>query len=371
MEIYYDYKNLPPFTKSDFNLDNWKKEAPGVLELFRNEVYGKIPDEQSIKVSFRVAETKSGFMENRATRKIIEVSVKRNGMEFSFPFYLFLPNGADNKPVPVFLSLLNFSMSDGDPARHRISQFWPAEVLIGRGYGAAALFAHEVASDFDEGFTSKIYRLFPDYAEKRPPDTGGSITTWAWAMSRVIDYLTSDPCVNSKEIAIVGHSRGGKTSLWCGAQDTRVALVVSSCSGCSGTAITRGKTGERIGNITSRFPYWFCENYKKYANQEDTMPFDQHMLLALVAPRLLYISGRSYDSWCDPKAEYLSLKNASRVFNLYAKGDLSNIDMPAPEKGFVSANIGYHLKSGEHGMEEYDWERFINFADMHFNLLEN
>jgi cephalosporin-C deacetylase-like acetyl esterase len=185
-------------------------------------------------------------------------------------------------------------------------------------------------------------------------------------MSRAVDYLVSDPLINSNEIAIVGHSRGGKTSIWCGAQDPRVSLVISSCSGCSGAAITRGKTGERIKDITDNISYWFCANYRKYADSEDTMPFDQHMLLSLIAPRPLYLSERTLDSWCDPQAEFESLKQVSKIYKLYDKIDDLG-DMPGPEQGIISGNLGYHIKSGAHNMDEYDWERYLNFCDLHFH----
>ncbi len=185
-------------------------------------------------------------------------------------------------------------------------------------------------------------------------------------MSRAIDYLVTDPAINNKEIAVAGHSRGGKTSLWCGVQDSRVSLVISSCSGCSGAAITRGKTGEHIKDITERFPFWFCSNYRKYADKEEAMPFDQHLLLGLIAPRPLYLSEKSFDSWCDPRAEFESLKQGSRIYELYGNRSLVKETMPSPEQGIVLGNLGYHIKSGAHDMDEYDWERYLNFCDNHF-----
>jgi len=144
--------------------------------------------------------------------------------------------------------------------------------------------------------------------------------------------------------------------------------VISSCSGCSGAAITRGKTGEHIKDIVNGFPFWFSGNYKKYADNEDTMPFDQHLLLGLIAPRPLILSNRSADAWCDPRAEFESLKKVSEIYKLHGKtGDWEQ--MPGPEQGIISGNLSYHLKSGGHGMEEYDWERYLNFCDKHYRSL--
>jgi hypothetical protein len=174
--------------------------------------------------------------------------------------------------------------------------------------------------------------------------------------------------INGGEIAGAGHSRGGKTALWCGAQDARVSLVISSCSGCSGAAITRGKTGEHIKDITQAFPFWFCSNYQKYSDGEDAMPFDQHQLLALIAPRPLYISDKTFDSWCDPAKEFESLCQAGAVYKLYGKTEGLGETPPAPEQTIVSGSLGYHIKSGSHNMDEFDWERYLNFCGRHFHV---
>jgi dienelactone hydrolase len=306
-------------------------------------------------------------MNGRATRKIVEIIVKRKDREHIFPLYVFIPNGAEKKPVPVILTLDLRRLTDADPARAYLSASWPAEMIVARGYAAAAVRTHDIAPDYIENFTTKFHRLFPECVSDRPADAWGCISAWAWGMSRAIDYLVTDPSLNGKEIAITGLSRAGKTSLWCGAQDPRVAMVISAASGCSGAPITRGKAGEHIKDIAFNFPYWFCHNYKKYADNEDVMPFDQHFLLGLIAPRPLYLSERTLDSWIDPRAEYESLKQAAKVYKLYDKTiDLPDT-MPGPEEGIISGNLGFHMKSGEHNMEEYDWERYLDFCDRHFH----
>jgi len=360
-------QNLPPFTEGELSAKTWSEERRNeILHLFKSEVYGSIPDESSISVSSRVADVSSGFMNGRAVRKIIEIIARRKDREFIFPLYLFVPDGAEKNPAPVILTVVNRALADADPERRSLSPFWPAEMMIAHGYAAAVVITHEIAPDYKDNFTTRFHRLFPEYVKNRPPDAWGSITAWAWGMSRAIDYLVTDLAINGEEIATAGHSRGGKTSLWCGAQDQRVALVISSCSGCSGAAITRGKTGEHIKDITGRFPFWFCTNYGKYADNEENMPFDQHLLLGLIAPRLLYISNKSFDSWCDPQAEFESLKQASKIYEIYNRpSPLGN--MPEPETGVISGNLGYHLRSGSHNMDEYDWERYLNFCDLHFH----
>jgi hypothetical protein len=195
----------------------------------------------------------------------------------------------------------------------------------------------------------------------------GTITAWAWGMAKAVDYLYGDPLIRKDEIAVAGLSRRGKTALWCGVQNPRVALTVSCCSGCTGAALSRGKKGETIKNITTAFPYWFCKNYQKYGDDEDALPADQHMLLALIAPRLLYVSSKSRDIWCDPKSEFGSLKEASAVYKLYGKLDSPLGEMPLPEHPVFSGNIGYHVKTGEHSLDEYDWDQYLNFCENHFH----
>ena len=365
----YNLKNLPPFVRGELSHETWNDgRRSEILELFRGEVYGRIYDESSLEISHRLADSAGGFMDARAERKIIEVIIRRKEKEFIFPLYLFIPKRPDNKPVPAILTLVNRAWSDADPSRRTIGPFWPAEMMVSRGYAAAVVITQEIAPDYEENFTTKFHRLFPEYVSNRPQDAWGSISAWAWCMSRAIDYLASDPAIDSGKIVVAGHSRGGKTSLWCGAQDPRVSLVISSCSGCSGAAITRGKIGEHINNITENFPFWFSANYRKYADNEDTMPFDQHFLLALIAPRPLYISSRTQDSWCDPRSEYESMKQASAVYKLYGKSTILDDEPPAPEEGIVSGNLAYHIKSGGHNLEEYDWERYLNFCDRHFKV---
>jgi pimeloyl-ACP methyl ester carboxylesterase len=360
----YVIKNLPPLVKGTLSKETWNEERrKELLEFFRHEVYGIIPDGDSLSVSIRAADECSGVMDGRAIRKIVEVCVRRKEREFSFTFLVFIPNTAEQKPVPAIISLQG---SLPDPTRRHLDSSWPAETVISRGYAAVGLFNQDVAPDYDERFTTKFYRLFPEYADKRPKDMMGTISAWAWGMSRVVDYLLSDPLING-EIAVVGHSRGGKTALWCGVQDPRVTLTISSCSGCSGAAITRGKGGEHIKDITSSFPYWFCDNYKKYADDETNMPFDQHLLAALLAPRLFYINSKSYDSWCDPKAEFECAKQASPAWGVYGKTGLPVSEMPKPETPIHSGNIGYHLKTGHHFLDEYDWDNYLDFMDRHFH----
>ena len=355
------------------------KRRPELLELFRKEEYGRLPDMREVEVRFRVADIRegTGIMAGEAIRKTIEVEAVRKGRSFIFNFVLFIPKGLE-KPAPVFVVVCNRGIKDSDPARHFLSPFYPAETIVSRNYACAAFRTQEVAPDYEEGFTTGFHRLFPEYAApgadladggwektKRPADAWGAISAWAWAASCLMDYFEQDPMIDEKRAAVVGHSRGGKMALWCAAQDERYAMAVSSCAGNRGDALARGSKGEKIKDIVKRFPYWFAGNYQKYADHEENLPFDQHMLISLIAPRLVYTTSKTFDAWADPEGQFESLCQASPVFELTGVKGLETMDRPCPGHVLHEGHIGYHYKTGNHDLDEYDWERIMDFADKH------
>lgn len=346
----------------------WKeKRRPELLEAFAREAYGRIPDLENMKFQIRLRDSRCDrfTMNGRAIRRTVEVEAIRGENAFSFDFVVFIPADAKN-PVPCFVSIVNRGITDSDPGREALSSFYPAEQLIGRGYACAAIRTQEIAPDYDEGFTTRFHRLFPEYVTDRPADMCGAISVWSWAASRVMDYLGTDPLIDETRVAIVGHSRGGKTALWTGAQDQRFSLVCSSCAGNSGDAIARGNKGETIADITGRFPFWFCRNYQKYRNNEEAMPFDQHMLLAMIAPRPLYISCRTHDAWADPEGEFESIRQATPVYELLGQKGISTFEQPLPEHPLQDGRIAFHQKTGPHNLDEYDWNLYMDYADKIF-----
>jgi len=334
-----------------------------VLELFRKHVYGRAPVGRPADLKFDVFDSAADAMGGKATRKQVKITYRRPGGEGAIRLVLFIPNGA-KKSAPCFLLICNRpAAANIDPTREVKSPFWPAEEIVARGYAAAAFFNGDVVADKHDEFKSGVFAIYD--TAPRPADAWGAIAAWAWGASRALDYLVTDPAIDGKRVAVVGHSRGGKTALWAGAEDERFAMAVSNDSGCTGAALARGKTGERIRDINKGFPHWFNENYKRFADHEDELPLDQHMLAALIAPRLLYIASASEDAWSDPKSEFLAGVHASPVYRLFGLEGLASANMPKAEAPMHDGHIGYHLRTGKHNLTEYDWSCFMDFADKH------
>ena len=331
-----------------------------LLELFRRNVYGRIPETLYSK-SFKVVKTDENAMGGAATLKQVDITIKSGSQSLVIHLNLFVPNSA-RKPVPAFL-LINIQGPDvSDPARLKKSESWPAEEVIERGYAIAVFNNFDVDPDNYDEFKNGIHGLL-DHGQRRD-DSWGTIAAWAWGASRCMDYFETDRDINKKKVAVVGHSRGGKTALWAGADDQRFSMVIANESGCGGAALARRRLGETVARINTAFPHWFCLNYEKFAGREDEMPFDMHMLLALIAPRALYIDAASEDLWGDPKGCWLSLYNALPVYRLLkAAGDIPEA-VPPLNKQVISGKVGFHIRDGAHDMLLKDWNWFMDFADV-------
>ena len=227
-------------------------------------------------------------------------------------------------------------MSNTDPTRRERSDFWPAEQVIARGYAIAAIQVSDLAPDDKERYRDGVIRLFEDDAGARPDTAWAALAAWAWGASRAMDYFETDSGVDAKRVAVVGHSRGGKAALWAGAEDERFALVVANESGEGGAALTRRHFGETLARITDVFPHWFAGKYQSFSGRVDALPIDQHMLLALMAPRAVYVASADEDLWSDPRGEFLSLVHASPVFALWGDRSLAAGDMPPLNRPLVS-----------------------------------
>jgi hypothetical protein len=339
--------------------DEWiNVRRPELLELFRTNVFGRKPL-TSYRTDFIVRNVDPQAINGAATLKQIDVSISTAEKSLVIHLILFVPNNVP-KPVPAFL-LINLGSRNIDPSRKEKSGSWPVEEIIGRGYAAAAFSNADVDPDNFDEFRNGIHGVLDNGT--RTDDAWGTLAAWAWGASRCMDYLVGDKDIAGDKVAVVGHSRGGKTALWAGAEDQRFALVVSNESGAGGAAIARRRFGETVTRINTSFPHWFCTNYRKYNNNEDALPVDAHELISLIAPRAVYIACASEDLWGDPEGCYLALYNSLPAFRLFGiKSDLTET-VPPLEKQVISGRVAFHIRNGEHSLMLKDWNFFMDFAD--------
>jgi hypothetical protein len=335
---------------------------PEIMELFRENVFGRIPATKYTE-TFKVINLDPIAMDGKATQKQIEIIIESGGKSLSFGLILFTPNSVKHH-VPVFLLIDPWLAENNNPRWKQKSEYWPVEEALKRGYGMAIFDAAQLDPDNFDNFKNGIHAILDQ--NPRPADAWGTLAAWAWGSSRCMDYLVTDKDVDPGKIAVVGHSRAGKTALWAGAEDTRFAMVISNESGAGGAAIARRRFGETVARLNTAFPHWFCSNYNKYSNNEDELPVDMHMLLALTAPRALYVDCADEDLWGDPKGSFLALYNALPVFKLLGRNSELPETMPELNKQIISGRVGFHIRDGAHNLLLKDWNWFMDFADTSF-----
>ena len=381
---------------SDVTAERWEERRGEMLQLFKDHVYGVMPDPPARIVRPQFDVTRSELIElsvesEEQTDSLVKAQLKevtlylgpdKNGP--AAKLLIVLPAEQDSA-VPVFLGY-NFKGNHTTHSSDKISLSsvwkkgkkvaiaeektrgqsagrWPLGLIVSRGYGLVTCYYGDVDPDFDDGFKNGVHSLFPELQNR--PDNWTSIGGWAWGLHRIMDYIELDGGIDPKRVALLGHSRLGKTSLWAGATDDRFSVVISNNSGCGGAAIARRRIGETVGRINRVFPHWFCKRHKDYSNNEDAMPVDQHMLISLMAPRPVYVASASADRWADPRGEFLAAMHASEAYRLLGREGVASTEMPGVNKS-VGETVGYHVREGKHDVTEFDWIQYLRFAGRNF-----
>jgi hypothetical protein len=343
---------------------------PQILSLFANLLYGYVPrPETPLKTEYQVIETVNDFMAGQATRLKVEIRFHNEAGEDSMTIVVFIPNQAAG-PVPAIMHLThdNPRSSAYDEGRDgRLRNGWPAGLILDRGYALVGANISELVGYNEVEFLKSIHRLFFKPGQSFPKAyEWGELSAIGWGAMRALDYLETLDRVDAKRVALFGHSMLGKSALWAAARDQRFAVVISAQSGCGGAALWRRRSGETLEKMVTRFPYWLCRNAWKFIGREDELPVDQHMLLALIAPRPLYVFSGEDDRWADPRGEYLGAYHASEVYRLLGKTGLTSVTSPPLGQAIIQSDVGYHIREGGHSVERFDWERTLDFGDFHF-----
>jgi hypothetical protein len=381
----YDESKVRPYTLPDplrftnggkvKNRRDWERRRTELLGLFEQNVYGSIPT-STPDVTIDPPKVAIDALGGKAMRKMVTLRFRQGR---TLDLLIYLPK---NRPAPLFVGV-NFRGNHtvtNDPdvpvttkwvytkavgteaSRGMQASQWPIEQIIDGGYGLATFYAGDVSPDFNEGFEQGVEPLFYRPGQThRDPGEWGALSAWAWGLSRAMDYFQIDPEINPHRVAVMGHSRMGKTALWAGARDRRFAMVISNCSGAGGATLARRRFGESVKGLWDHFPWWFCENYAKFSDNEDALPVDQHELLALSAPRPLYIAVAKEDLGSDPRGQLLSAIAATPVYKLLGTDGLAVNQMPELNQPVMS-RIGFHIRPGKHDITAYDWAQYIGFA---------
>ena len=367
----------------------WHQKRRGeILELFATQMYGVMPECDRSKLRWETRRVNPAALGGKAVFKEVRVLFNAPNPYPKIDILICVPRSAE-KPVPAFLGLNfngNHTVSDDpwisppdnnegnhvrgkDPQSQRgtMKHRWPIETIIDRGYALITGYYEDIDPDFDDKRQNGVHPLFAPFETEVPESSrAATFTAWGWGLSRILDCLEEMPEIDAGRVALLGHSRLGKTALWTGANDTRFAMVISNDSGCGGAALSRRSFGETPKLLVTVRPHWFCPCFTRYAEDPGEIPFDQHELIALIAPRPVYIASADDDLPADPKGEYLAARNADPVYRLLGTDGIGGASDAPPETDVpVGATIHYHRRSGKHDLTSYDWEQYLSFADMY------
>ncbi|MDF1825606.1 MAG: acetylxylan esterase [Verrucomicrobiales bacterium] len=395
-EANYDEAKVPDYVLPEImtfesgeqveSIDDWKQRRSELLALFSAHVYGEVPKlAEETRLQSRVTREVAGFLDGKAVLKEVDLTFPEESGGPAIQMLVISPSGGGGAPAFLGYNFRGNHTIHSDPritlseawmrpdkegrvvgnrsmekSRGTSANRWPVEKIIDRGFALVVMYYGDIDPDFDDGFENGVHRVFGQPEEAQ----WGSIGAWAWGLRRALDYLEEEDGVDAARVAVFGHSRLGKTSLWAGAQDERFALVISNNSGCGGAALSRRAFGETVKRINTNFPHWFNDRFPSYDDDLDALPVDQHQLIALMAPRPVYVASATEDEWADPRGEFLAAKLGSEAWALYGKRGLEAGKMPPPNQS-IGDSVGYHLREGKHDVTDFDWECYLDFAERH------
>ena len=373
----FDESKVPAYTLPDpllcengqrvTSVEEWEQHRrPELLQMLKTYMYGHAPRiEHALGFCVDEVERNFKFDAQKKNDKKKGKEADKNAKTYTLKrvtVYL-TDSGSDGPAVHAEIYTPNdvkgpvaaFMLFSGRSATQR---------LLDRGYGVAAFNPTEQVADGMDAFKKGLIPYYYNKGQQyRRPDEWGCLAAWAWEASRVLDYLQADADVDARKVAILGHSRMGKAALWTAVQDERFAMAFPVNSGCGGGALSRRMVGETVWAMNDRFPYWVCDNFQQFNMREEYLPFDQHTVIALCAPRPVYLATGKDDSWADPLGEFLAAKAAEPVYALYGRQGIGCDRQPATDVAMNNGYIAYHIRTGGHAILEYDWEQFLEYAD--------
>ena len=380
-DVNYDEARVPHYDLPDplitaegkpvTTAEQWRNvRRPQILSLFANFIYGAVPvPPDPIVQTYHVIKEDKSFMGGKATKLDVSIRFKNRKGTAETHVLVFLPNKA-REPVPAFM-MLSFDNPRGggfhlsSSRKGYLRNGVPLGQLVDQGYAYVSVYHGDLVGHNEVSFGGGIHKLFFRDGQSFPKaHEWGVLTANGWTGMRALDYLETNDRVDASRVAVMGHSKMGKATLWAAAQDQRFAMAISAQSGCGGAALWRRKYGETMAKL-NRFPHWLCINARKFNGHEDDLPVDQHMLLSLIAPRPVYVASGTADTWADPHGEFQSANHAGPVYKLLGKKPLNTTKLPPPNQPLLDGDIGYHIRTGGHSVEPYDWQQFIKFADRH------
>lgn len=369
----------------------WPARRKEILEIMTREMYGTAPARPK-DMHFEVFDLDKNALGGKATRKQVTVRIREKGKEAKFDLLIYIPNKVKHPVAAIVgINFIGNQAVNADPGiklteawtenskmfpcavngkatdacRGVNSSQWPVESILDAGFALVTMYREEIASDRKEQmFQTGVHTLYPELQNRE--DNFSTMSAWAWAMSRAVDYLETDKDIDKKKIVAFGFSRLGKAALWAGATDPRFAIVLSNESGAGGGKQFRRGIGENVKRLNTVFPHWYAKSFIKYSDKDTELPFDQHFVLALIAPRPVYLGTAEGDKQADPEGEFETAKASDAIYKLLGTKGFPGTSFPALNQPVIG-QIGFHMRPGGHDVKNFDWNQYLNFSNLHFS----